>query len=609
MSVYSSIDPTGTLFACLSADGRLRVFETATSKKIIEHVSDASLANAYTCLAWNPVADQPASVIALGSRSGHVFMFDIAKSEIVSELKGHLESVNAVLFSPSGETLYSCSNDKHVFIWDLESSTSSSRFQADDHRVTALSLCSEGKNLLTAGRNVKLWDLNTKKTIKTFSGQEESITQIVMYPNGNQFLTFDTVGRFANVWNLKGKVTHTVGAIALQAASRCIAATKSVSPEMLCNVVAVSNTDEVRVWEVPAPVKGEKAKNSGKKSKQPVFSCTFVNKGDEAANAKKIPVLFADFAVSAGVSELVVVRGSPLRPMVEILPYRIGSKWAESGPIKRVPVQMVAGSQQASLDAKAKKAKSADESAHIIGAENTRTNVPMALDEQFKSSTKDKETMDVDEPVLGDILDSENQPEQLGVSSKKGRGKANKADSLAKLLTQALHSDDSTLLEECLANTNEHVVRNTIQHLPTPYVVPFLEVIVAKFQSKPVRGIQLVPWIKTIMIVHTSYLMTVPNLAESLGGLSSLIDSRLSAFRKLLALNGRLDLLLSQISVQAQLEGVSGLKEHAVVFRDEDSTESESQSEDEDADDDMVEYSGDSDEEFGSEDEDSDGEE
>jgi hypothetical protein len=48
-------------------------------------------------------------------------------------------------------------------------------------------------------------------------------------------------------------------------------------------------------------------------------------------------------------------------------------------------------------------------------------------------------------------------------------------------------------LEDCLANTNENVVRNTVQQLPTPYVMPFLEDLINKFQAKPSRGMRCWP--------------------------------------------------------------------------------------------------------------------
>jgi len=58
----------------------------------------------------------------------------------------------------------------------------------------------------------------------------------------------------------------------------------------------------------------------------------------------------------------------------------------------------------------------------------------------------------------------------------------------------------------------------------------------------------MVIWIRTILIEHTSYLMTLPDLVKSLSGLYLIVDSRLTVFKKLLKLSGRMDLLLSQIS-------------------------------------------------------------
>lgn len=58
------------------------------------------------------------------------------------------------------------------------------------------------------------------------------------------------------------------------------------------------------------------------------------------------------------------------------------------------------------------------------------------------------------------------------------------------VLLYYIRSRDKQLLEDCLANTNENVVRNTVQQLPTPYVMPFLDDLINKFQAKPSRGMK-----------------------------------------------------------------------------------------------------------------------
>jgi len=166
---------------------------------------------------------------------------------------------------------------------------------------------------------------------------------------------------------------------------------------------------------------------------------------------------------------------------------------------------------------------------------------------------------------------------------------APRAGSLAHMLAQALHSNDKALLEECLNNTNEGVVRNTVMRLPPTLAVRFLTDVVDRLEAKPSRGVTLMVWIRAVLLIHSSYLMTVPDLPNILSGLYNLIDARLAVFPRLLKLSGRLDLLLSQIALKSQAtSGVdaSELQVPITSFVDE---ESDLEDDDEDDEDDMDE--------------------
>jgi len=78
-------------------------------------------------------------------------------------------------------------------------------------------------------------------------------------------------------------------------------------------------------------------------------------------------------------------------------------------------------------------------------------------------------------------------------------------------------------------------------------VIPLLRYIITKFRSNPKFGISLIVWMRLVLIEHTSYLMTVPELVKILAELYTTIDSRVSVLDDLLKLQGRMDLLLSQI--------------------------------------------------------------
>jgi hypothetical protein len=98
-----------------------------------------------------------------------------------------------------------------------------------------------------------------------------------------------------------------------------------------------------------------------------------------------------------------------------------------------------------------------------------------------------------------------------------------KADSVLAVLTQALESDDKQLLAECLGVTNARVVQATVAGLPPRHVSAPLEALDA-----------LVMWIRA--------------LVRQLTPLYQLVEARVSTYHKLLKLEGRLELALSQVS-------------------------------------------------------------
>ncbi|CAH1767203.1 13330_t:CDS:2, partial [Entrophospora sp. SA101] len=124
------------------------------------------------------------------------------------------------------------------------------------------------------------------------------------------------------------------------------------------------------------------------------------------------------------------------------------------------------------------------------------------------------------------------------------------ANSMQQVLVQALHSSDEHLLKEVLGQTNLEIINNTVKKLPTQFVVPFLESMIDKFQGNPNYGTNLLRWIKSVLIIHMAYLMTIPRLTSRLSNFYKTLDTRCSSFQKLLNFHGRLEILTQQISTR-----------------------------------------------------------
>lgn len=160
---------------------------------------------------------------------------------------------------------------------------------------------------------------------------------------------------------------------------------------------------------------------------------------------------------------------------------------------------------------------------------------------------------------------------------------SSKADSLAVLLTQALRSNDRSLLEKCLATSNTKIIANTVRRLLPVDAALFLRAAVDRVLSKPARAVQLAPWIKAIMLYHTGYMMTAPGVQAPLTALYQAIDSRVGLYPQLLKVYGRLSLITahsahassSAAGGEGGEDGEDGMPEPEVVFEDGDDDEPE----------------------------------
>ncbi|ORX99363.1 NUC189-domain-containing protein [Basidiobolus meristosporus CBS 931.73] len=164
------------------------------------------------------------------------------------------------------------------------------------------------------------------------------------------------------------------------------------------------------------------------------------------------------------------------------------------------------------------------------------------------------------------------------------------SSSIVSSLVKALHSNNIELLESNLAEASPEVVLTSVQRLPPTYVVPFLNTLVSRFQSAPNRSRHNLKWIKTILLVHNNYLMTIPDVVKKMSNLYKSVDQHSTSYKRLLNLSGRLDLVNSQIEVRNGDSSDSEDEDSVPVFPE------RADSEDNISDEDMVDLVGDADE-------------
>jgi hypothetical protein len=143
---------------------------------------------------------------------------------------------------------------------------------------------------------------------------------------------------------------------------------------------------------------------------------------------------------------------------------------------------------------------------------------------------------------------------------------------------QAIHTKDRHLLEKVLNIGQEQIIFGTVTRLQQDHVLPFLQLVLTRFRGNPNRSVNLLVWIRAVLVEHVAYLSTVraslcvvrvscvcvcvclvsarscvggvaqvPALLTSLSDLYSTVRTRLANHKRYVKLAGRLELLNAQI--------------------------------------------------------------
>lgn len=141
------------------------------------------------------------------------------------------------------------------------------------------------------------------------------------------------------------------------------------------------------------------------------------------------------------------------------------------------------------------------------------------------------------------------------------------------MLSQALKDDDHEQLERCQSTVyikgekkqTLKIIHNTLQRQKPIYVVPFQQWQIQKVQQNPNRGQGQQPWMKECIHIHMSYQLTVPQVTQYLIILCKSLEKRIQPFKKQLEQQGRVDLVLSQISYTNDSDDIQNVSSPNIV--------------------------------------------
>lgn len=130
----------------------------------------------------------------------------------IRTFKDHLSSINAIAFSPDGQTIASGSADRTIKIWKLNSAVPRSTLVGHSSLIDAIAFSPDGKIIASGSWDytIKIWDVETGELIHTFCKHFGWI-KCVAISSDRQILASGSADRTINIWNLmSGEIQKTL---------------------------------------------------------------------------------------------------------------------------------------------------------------------------------------------------------------------------------------------------------------------------------------------------------------------------------------------------------------------------------------------------------------
>jgi WD40 repeat protein/serine/threonine protein kinase len=126
------------------------------------------------------------SLLAIGSSSGELHLWDVAAGLCLCEFKGHRDSIHALQFSRDGRYLLSGSEDKTMKLWDSQTGACIKTFEGHAYGVQHIVMSLDGHYVWSVdyGGVLKYWKLSTDRSLKTilgFGGQSLTLSPDYRY--------------------------------------------------------------------------------------------------------------------------------------------------------------------------------------------------------------------------------------------------------------------------------------------------------------------------------------------------------------------------------------------------------------------------------------------
>eukprot|EP00658_Telonema_sp_P-2_P018436 TRINITY_DN17235_c0_g1_i2.p1 TRINITY_DN17235_c0_g1~~TRINITY_DN17235_c0_g1_i2.p1 ORF type:complete len:378 (-),score=78.58 TRINITY_DN17235_c0_g1_i2:189-1322(-) len=107
----------------------------------------------------------------------------------VATLTGHESKINQAIWGPLNETIFSCSDDGSVRVWNPEARRQFAKIDAHEQKINSMAFSKDLSILITssADQTAKMWDTETQKLLRTFES-DAPVNAAAISPSRNHII-------------------------------------------------------------------------------------------------------------------------------------------------------------------------------------------------------------------------------------------------------------------------------------------------------------------------------------------------------------------------------------------------------------------------------------